>query len=116
MRFWINLFIVEVLPIIFLIFGGICDISFDKYPNIKIGYKNKNSISNKLIWEYSNKVASKILGFIGTFLFIINAVILIILGESIIITLLSISIIALILSIIIINKIIVKKINSKNKL
>lgn len=114
MNFWINLFIIEIIPLILILFGGVCETSFNKYPNTKIGYKNKNSISNKIIWEYSNKVASKILGFMGTFLFIINAVILILLGESIL-ALLIINVILLILTIVIINKIIIKKLNTKNK-
>lgn len=115
MNFWINLFIIEILPLSLLLFGGICEVSFNKYPNTKMGYKNKNSISNKFIWEYSNKVASKILGFIGTFLFIINAVILILLGKSIIALLIIINIILSSLTIVIINKIIIKKLNTKNK-
>lgn len=115
MNFWINLFTIEIIPLSLLLFGGICEISFNKYPNTKIGYKNKNSISNKTIWEYSNKIASKILGFIGTFLFIINAVILILLGKSILFILLFINIVFLVLSIVIINKIIIKKLNTKNK-
>lgn len=115
MNFWMNLFIIEIIPLGLLLFGGICDVSFNKYPNTNIGYRNKNSISNKIIWEYSNKVASKILGFTGTFLFIINAVILILLGKSIVFFLLFINIVFLVLSIVIINKIIVKKLNAKNK-
>lgn len=115
MSFWIKLFIIEIIPLFSIIFGGVCESSCNKYPNIKIGYKNKNSVKNKFIWEYSNKVASKILGSLGTFLFIINAVIIIVLGDSILFLTLFINIIFLVLFIVIINKVIVKKLNNKNK-
>lgn len=80
MSFWIYLLIVEIIPIIIWILGAICEEKSSKFPNTKVGYKSKFAIKNKTTWEYANKLVAKMNGSIGTFLFIINAVILFSIG------------------------------------
>ena len=49
---------------------------------MKFGYKNEYTIKDKVSWEYSNKLAAKIFGSIGSLLFVVNAIILLIFGEN----------------------------------
>lgn len=82
MNFWVYLLIVEIIPVGMFILGGLFETSSTKYPDTKIGYKNKYSLKDKYSWEYSNKLAAKIYGSAGTILFIISAILLFIIGEN----------------------------------
>lgn len=79
MEFWIYLIITEFIPIAIWVFGAICENNSIKFGK-GLGYRSKLALKSKLTWEYANKVSSKILGAIGTFLFIMNAVIIISFG------------------------------------
>ena len=109
MNFWILLLIVDVIPVALFILGGIYETKYSKYPEIKIGYKNKYTVLNKEAWKYGNKLASKIYGTVGTILLILNTLLLFILGENAFITILFISFMFTILSRIIIEKLLEKK-------
>ena len=113
MNFLVYLLIIELIPLGLLIFGALCESNSNKYPNTKFGYKNQYSIKDKIIWEYSNKAASKIFGFIGTVLFIVNGIVLFIFSETTFSFILIINLFILIFSIMIIDKIIKKKFNNK---
>lgn len=76
------LVLIEIIPLSLLIFGGIYDTKSSKYPDTKIGYRNSYSTKDKFSWEYSNKLAAKLYGFVGTLLFIINAVLMLMIGEN----------------------------------
>lgn len=82
MNFWVYLLIIEIIPIGLFIFGGLYETNSTKFNENKFGYKNQYSIKDKLAWEYSNKVAAKIFGSIGTLLFIVNTILLFMFGES----------------------------------
>ena len=113
MDFWIYLIIAEIIPLGLFIFGGLYETNSTKFDEMKFGYKNKFSIRDKYSWEYSNKVASKLFGSIGTFLFIINAILLFILGESTFSFILLFNLFMVILARIMIDSIIKKKFNNK---
>lgn len=114
MGFWIYLLIVEIIPIGLFIFGGLYETNSTKFDEMKFGYKNQFSIKDKYSWEYSNKVAAKIFGAIGTFLFIFNAIVLFILGENTITFVLVFSSIMVVFSKIMIDNLIKKKFNNKS--
>ena len=109
MNFVILLLIVNMIPIALFILGGIYETKYSKYPEIKIGYKNKYTVLNEEAWKYGNKLASKIYGTIGTILLTLNTLLLFIVGENIFITILFISFMFTILSRIIIEKLLEKK-------
>ena len=101
MSFWVYLLIVEIIPIGMFIFGGLYETSSTKYPDTKIGYKHKYSLNDKYSWEYSNKLAGKIYGSVGTGLFII--------GENTFTFILLFSLFMVLLSRLMIDKLIKKK-------
>lgn len=109
MNFWVYLLIVEIIPVGMFILGGLYETSSTKFPDTKSGYKNKHSLKDKGSWEYSNKVAAKIYGTVGTLLFIINAILLFIIGENALTFILLFSLFMGILSRMIIDKLINKK-------
>ena len=109
MNFWVYLLIVEIIPIGIFIFGGLYETSSTKYPDTKIGYKHKYSLNDKYSWEYSNKLAGKIYGSVGTGLFIINAIVLFIIGENTFTFILLFSLFMVLLSRLMIDKLIKKK-------
>lgn len=114
MDFWIYLLIVEIIPMGLFIFGGLYETNSTKFHEMKFGYKNQFSIKDKYSWEYSNKVAAKIFGSIGTFLFIINAILLFILGESTFTFILLFNLFMVIFSRMMIDRIIKRKYNNKS--
>lgn len=109
MSFWLYLLIVEIIPLGMFILGGLFEASSTKYPDTKIGYKNKYSLKDKYSWEYSNKLAAKIYGAVGTGVFIFNAILLFIIGENTFIFILLFSLFMVLLSRTMIDKLIKKK-------
>ena len=114
MDFWMYLLIAELIPLALFVIGGLYESNATKYEKMKFGYKNQYSIKDKVSWEYSNKVAAKLFGSIGTFLFIINAILLFILGRDIFTFILLFNLFMVILSKIMIDKIIKKKFHNKS--
>ncbi|MGG7214351.1 SdpI family protein [Clostridium nigeriense] len=114
MEFWIYLLIVEIIPIGLFILGGLYETNSTKFNKMNFGFKNQFSIKDKYSWEYSNKVAAKIFGAIGTFLFIINAIILFILGEGTFTFILLFNLFMVIFSRMMIDNLIKKKFNNKS--
>ncbi len=113
MEFWIYLLIGELIPIGLFIMGGLYESYSTRYPKIKYGYKNQYTIKDKISWEYSNKLASKIFGAIGTLLFIVNAILLFVFGENAITFILAFSLFTVILSRMMLDRLIKKKFNNK---
>lgn len=109
MGFWVYLIGIEFLPILLWVTGAICDGKVTKYPNMKIGYRSNLSMKNKLTWEYSNKVFAHIAGSSGTFLFVMNAIILMSIGVDSIKFIIGINILVIILVIFITEKTLKKK-------
>ncbi|GAA0749799.1 hypothetical protein SDC9_95100 [bioreactor metagenome] len=109
MNFWIYLILIELIPIALFVIGGIYETKSTNYPDTKIGYKTEYSIKDKFSWEYSNKVAAKIYGTVGTILFIINAIVLLIIGEKSFNFLLLVNSFMVILDKLIIDKLLKKK-------
>ncbi|MCF0147003.1 MAG: SdpI family protein [Clostridium sp.] len=113
MEFWIYLLIGELIPIGLFIIGGLYESNSTKYEEMKFGYKNQYTIKDKISWEYSNKLAAKIFGSIGTFLFIVNAILLFIFGENSFTFILLFSMFVIILSRMMLDRLIKKKFNDK---
>lgn len=113
MGFGIYLLISELIPLCLFIVGGLYESNSTKYEEMKFGYKNQYSVKDKFSWEYSNKLAAKIFGSIGTLLFIINAIILFIFGENAFAFLLLLNLFMITLSKMMIDSLIKKKFNNK---
>lgn len=113
MDFWIYLLITELIPLGLFVIGGLYESNSTKYEEMKFGYKNQYSIKDKFSWEYSNKLAAKIFGSIGTLLFIVNAILLFILGESTFTFILLFSLFMVIFSRMMVDKLIKKKFHNK---
>ena len=113
MELWIYLLISEIIPVGLFVVGGIYESNSTKYEDMKFGYKNKYSIKDKLSWEYSNKLAAKIFGAVGSFLFIVNAIALLLFGESVLTFILLLSLFSMTLSKMMIDNLIKKKFNNK---
>ncbi|ASW42023.1 SdpI family protein [Clostridium isatidis] len=113
MNLIILLIIVDIVPLGLLLLGGIYETKHSKFPNTKIGYKNKYSILNKKTWEYSNKLASKIYGAIGSFLLVLNTIGIFIFGEEAFSTILALTFILVVIARLIIENIIKKKFKLK---
>ena len=113
MGFWVYLLISEIIPVGLFIVGGLYEANSTKYENMKFGYKNQYSTKDKFSWEYSNKLAAKIFGTIGSFLFIFNAIALLLFGENILAFILLFSLFMVILSRMMIDNLIKKKFNNK---
>ena len=113
MEFWIYLLIVELIPLGLFIMGGLYESNSTKYEEMRFGYKNQYTIKDKIAWEYSNKLASKIFGSIGTLLFIVNAIVLFIFGENAFTFILMFSFFIVVLSRMMIDRLIKKKFNDK---
>lgn len=113
MDFWIYLLITELIPLGLFIIGGLYESNSTKYEEMKFGYKNQYSIKDKFSWEYSNKLVAKIFGSIGTLLFIVNAILLFIFGESTFTFILLFSLFMVILSRMMVDMLIKKKFNDK---
>lgn len=113
MEFWIYLLISELIPLGVFIIGGLYESNSTKFDDMKFGYKNQYSIKDKISWEYSNKLAAKIFGSIGSLLFIVNAILLFIFGESTFTFILLFSLFMVILSRMMLDRLIKKKFNDK---
>lgn len=113
MDFWIYLLISELIPLGLFIIGGLYESNSIKFDDMKFGYKNQYSIKDKISWEYSNKLAAKIFGSIGSLLFIVNAILLFIFGESTFTFILLFSLFMVILSRMMLDRLIKKKFNDK---
>ena len=113
MDFWAYLLIVELIPLGLFIIGGLYESNSTKYEQMKFGYKNQYSVKDKFSWEYSNKLAAKIFGSMGSFLFIINAITLFIFGEGAFTFILLFSLFIVILSRMMLDRLIKKKFNDK---
>lgn len=113
MDFWIYLLITELIPLGLFVIGGLYESNSTKYEEMKFGYKNQYSIKDKFSWEYSNKLAAKIFGSIGTLLFIVNAILLFILGENTFTFILLFNLFMVIFSRMMIDKLIKKKLHNK---
>lgn len=113
MNFIVFLIVVDIIPVGLLLLGGIYETKYSKFPNTKIGYKNKNSILNKETWEYSNKLASKIYGAIGSFLLVLNTLGAFIFGEEALAPLLGLTLLLVVMARVIIENIIIKKFKLK---
>ncbi|MDZ7542906.1 hypothetical protein GNF83_17310 [Clostridium perfringens] len=109
MSIWLYLVLTEIIPLGLFIVGGLYESKSTKYPDMKIGYKNKYSTQSSLAWEYSNKLVAKLNGSVGTLLFIVNAVLLFIIGESAFTFLLAFNLFMVVLSRLMIDNIIKKK-------
>ena len=116
MKLWGYLLIVELIPLVTIILGGIYETNSTKYEEKKLGYKNEYSIKSKFLWEYSNKLASKIFGIIGPLLFIINAIVLFIFGYKTFLFIILFNLFIVFLFKVIIDNIIIKKFNNKHNL
>lgn len=115
MEFWVYLLITELMPIAIWVFGAICEKNSVKF-NKGLGYRSKLALKNKLTWEYSNKVSSKILGSVGTFLFIMNAIIIISFGLEIMIFVILGNVLIVTLALFIIEKSLRKKFDLSGKI
>lgn len=113
MSFWIYLVLTEIVPMGLFVVGGLYETKSTKYPDTKIGYKNKYSTENKVAWEYSNKLVAKIYGSVGTLLFIVNAILLFVLGEDTFTFILAFNLFMVVLSRLMIDKLIKKKFDKK---
>ena len=113
MDFWIYLLIVELIPLGLFILGGLYESNSTKYEQMKFGYKNQYSVKDKFSWEYSNKLAAKIFGSMGSFLFIINAIALFIFTESVFTFILLFNLFVVIFSRMMLDRLIKKKFNGK---
>ncbi|MDV4150183.1 SdpI family protein [Clostridium sp. AL.422] len=113
MHFWIYILISELIPLGLFIIGGLYESNSTRYEEMKFGYKNQYSIKDKFSWEYSNKLAAKIFGSIGSLLFIVNAIILFIFGVGTFTFVLLFSLFMVILSRMMVDKIIKKKFDNK---
>ena len=109
MNFWVYLLIIEIIPIGLFVFGGLYESNSTKFEENKFGYKNQYAINNKLAWEYSNKVAAKIFGSIGTLLFIVNTLLLFMFGEGVLTFILLFSLFMVVFSRMMIDRLIKKK-------
>ena len=116
MKFWVYLLVVELIPIALITIGSIYEKNSTRYGDGKFGYKNQYSIKSEFLWEYSNKLASKMFGIIGPILFIINAIILFIFGHETFTFIMLFNFFIVIFFIIIIDGIIRKKFNDKHSL
>ncbi len=114
MEFWLYLLISELIPLGLFIIGGLYESNSTKYEEMKFGYKNEYSIKDKISWEYSNKLAAKIFGSIGTLLFIVNAILLFIFGENAFTFILLFNLFMVILSRMMLDRIIKKKFKEKS--
>ena len=113
MDFWIYLLIVELIPLGLFVLGGLYESNSTKYEQMKFGYKNQYSVKDKFSWEYSNKLAAKIFGSMGSFLFIINAIALFIFTESVFTFILLFNLFVVIFSRMMLDRLIKKKFNGK---
>ena len=113
MEFWIYLLIGELIPLGLFIIGGLYESNSTKYQEMKFGYKNQYTIKDKISWEYSNKLAAKIFGSIGTLLFIVNAILLFVFGENAFTFILLFSLFMVILSRMMLDRLIKKKFSDK---
>ena len=59
MNFIVFLIVVDIIPLGLLLLGGIYETKYSKFPNTKIGYKNKNSILNKETWSILTSLLQK---------------------------------------------------------
>lgn len=113
MEFWIYLLISELIPLGLFTIGGLYESNSTKFDDMKFGYKNQYSIKDKISWEYSNKLAAKIFGLIGSLLFIVNAILLFIFGENTFTFILLFNLFMVILSRMMLDRIIKKKFNDR---
>lgn len=114
MGFWIYILISELIPLGLFIIGGLYESNSTKYESMKFGYKNEYSMKDKSSWEYSNKLAAKIFGSIGSLLFAINVIVLFIFGENSFTFILLLNLFMVILSKMMIDNIIKKKFSNKS--
>lgn len=113
MNFIVFLIIVDIVPFGLLLLGGIYETKYSKFPNTKIGYKIRCSILNEKTWEYSNKLASKIYGIVGSFLLVLNTIAIFIFGEEALSSILLLTLALVIMARLIIENIIKKKFKLK---
>lgn len=114
MEFWVYLLISELIPLGLFIIGGLYESNSTKYADMKFGYKNEYTIKDKVSWEYSNKLAAKIFGSIGSLLFVVNAIILLIFGENSFTFILILSLFMVILSKMMLDNLLKKKFSKKS--
>jgi SdpI/YfhL protein family len=111
MNLVVYLIVVDIIPIGLLLLGGIYESRYSEFPNVKIGYKNKYSIENKETWKYSNKLASKMYGAVGSFLLVVNTLSAFMLGEEALSAVLMLTLILVVMMRPIIERIVKKKFN-----
>lgn len=111
MNLWGYLILLEVLPVSLWVAGAFFENKAKKFPNTMVGYRSKFAIKNKFTWEYANKVFAKVAGSIGTFLFVMNAIIVFNFGISSSWFVMISNIIGIILVIFIVEKTLLKKFN-----
>lgn len=116
MNLWIALLIIEIIPILMWIVGGVCESKALNFKNQGIGYRSKFSGKNKYTWEYANKMVAKVAGGIGTLLFIINAIVIMMFGLATLIILLAINLLCGFLAILIVEKSLKKKFDASGKI
>lgn len=69
-----ELILFEIIPVILWCLGWYFENRYSKFPDIKKGYKNRLAMKDEQSWIYSNKVAGKLFSTMGTLLFFIIAV------------------------------------------
>lgn len=70
----IILILFEIVPIILWCLGWYFENKYSKFPNVERGYKNKLAKKDEKTWIYANKVAGKLFSTMGTLMFFVIAI------------------------------------------
>lgn len=73
------LVVLEIIALTFWVIGYSCTKGKTSFPNTELGYKTTKGVLNRNTWDYSNEFAGKLANVLGTVLFVLNAVAILVL-------------------------------------